>query len=110
MAIQIKQDAPRILADTEGDKRFFSQDGSVIKNLTELTNYFNHIREEVYCYHVNSEKNDFSNWVRDVFGDKKLATELYPVKSPLEAGKILMDKIAWLQKNRSQSRRPNNRA
>ena len=110
MAIQMKQDAPGIFADIEGDKRFFSNDGSVIKNLAELTDYLNRIKAEVYRYHVNSEKNDFSNWVRDVFGDTKLASELNRVKNPLEASKILMDRIAWLQKNRNQYRRSNKKS
>jgi hypothetical protein len=109
MVVQIKQDAARILADIDGDKRFFCQDGSVIKNLTELVDCLNQMTEEVFYYHVTSERNDFSNWVRDVLGDERLASELSNVSNPLEASKIVMDKVIWLQRNRNQYRRSSKR-
>ena len=32
--------------------------------------------EEVYGYHVNADKNDFANWVRNVFGRKAIANKI----------------------------------
>jgi hypothetical protein len=102
MVTQIKPDQARILADIEGDKRFFCQDGRVIKNLTELIDSLNHMTEEMFHYHVTSEKNDFCNWIRDVLGDEKLASELYQASNPQEAVKILTEKLASFQSNRNQ--------
>jgi hypothetical protein len=109
MVIQINLDASRILADVADDKRFFCQDGCVIKNLTELVDCLNHMTEEVFYHHVTSEKNDFSNWIRDVLGDEKLASKLNNIRNPLEASKIVAGKMAWLQRNRKQLRRLNTR-
>jgi hypothetical protein len=107
MVTQIKPDAARILADTDGDKRFFCQDGCAIKNLTELVDCLNHMTVEAFRYHVTSEKNDFSNWVRDVLGDEILAVKLNNISNPLEASKIVANKMTWLQRNRNQRRRLN---
>lgn len=98
MAIRTKQDAARVLADVAGDKRFFCQDGCTSKNLVELTDCLTRMREDTFHHHVTSWKNDFSNWVRDVFGDDKLASDLTKVTSPLEAAKVVKERIAWLQK------------
>ena len=105
MAVSGKMDT-RILHDIEGEKRFFCHDGYVIKNLDELAQYLNKMTEDVFQYHVNSEKNDFSNWIRDVIGDQKLASDLRKANSPLESSKILIDKMYQIQKSRSKNVRP----
>ena len=105
MVTQTKQDAAWILSDAVGDKRFFCQDGRIINNLSELANGLAHMTQEVFRYHVTSGKNDFAIWVRDVLNDKILASELYNTSNPLEASKIVANKIAWLQRNRNESRR-----
>lgn len=65
----------------EGDLCFFVNDGRVIQNIGQLTDVFSEISDETYSYHVNSDKNDFANWIGDVFGHKKLAGELKRVKT-----------------------------
>jgi hypothetical protein len=107
MVTQTKQDATRILADAVGDKRFFCQDGHIFKNLSELAECLTRMREEVFRYHVTSEKNDFVNWVRDVLGDEILANKLNNVSNPLEASKMVINKMVWLQRNRNKNRRLN---
>ncbi len=109
MVTQIKLDAARILADIADDKRFFCQDGRVIKNLMELVDGLTDMTEEVFRYHVTSEKNDFSKWIRDVLGDEKLADELYYIGSPQEAAGIVKERVASFQSNRSQQRRSKKR-
>ena len=64
----------------EGDLRFFVNDGRVIQSVGELADTLSEISDETYSYHVNAEKNDFANWVDDVFGHKKLARGLKKVK------------------------------
>jgi hypothetical protein len=110
MVVQTIQDAARILADIDGDKRFFCQDGCVSKNLTELVDCLTNMTEEVFRHHVTPEKNDFSNWVRDVLGDDRLASDLNNVSSPSEARKIVAERVAYLQRNRQQRLRPKKRA
>ncbi len=54
-------------------KAFFTNDGKRIHNLTELASTLEHMEDHVFTYHVNAERNDFSNWIHDVMGQKQLA-------------------------------------
>ena len=98
MAVRTKQDAVRVLADTSGDRRFFCQDGCISKNLYQLAECLDRISEGSYYHHATEVRNDFSNWVRDVFGDDKLANDLSQCNNSAEAANTVRNRIAWLQK------------
>jgi hypothetical protein len=98
MAVRTKQDAARALSDTGGDKSFFCHDGCVSKNLHQLAECLSHMTENSYNHHVTALKNDFSTWIRNVFGDDKLANDLTRCANPAEAAKAVRDRIVWLQK------------
>lgn len=74
--IRGKQEAKRFLADVPQEYLFQCHDGKVLKNMKELYDAFSVMTDEIYSFHCNKEKNDFSNWVRDVIGDAKLARDL----------------------------------
>ncbi len=98
MTVRTREDAARILADTSEDKRFFCHDGCVSSNLFQLAECLDHMKEDSYRHHVTSLKNDFSNWVRDVLGDDKLANDLGPCTDNAEAARAVRNRIAWLKK------------
>jgi hypothetical protein len=64
---------------------FLVIDGSTIKNIDELSEAFDRMSDDVFFYHVNEFKNDFSTWVRDVLGDNEFADELRLAKNPERA-------------------------
>ena len=110
MFTKTKMGSTMILKNIEGDKRFFCQDGRIIQNLSELADCLNHMTEQVYHYHVTSDNNDFSNWIRDVLGDEKLASELNNISTSMEAGKSVMGRLARFQSQRNQTRRSKKRS
>ena len=59
-----------------GDKQFFTSDGKAIANLKDLPGILGEMDEATYEYHVNSDKNDFSNWIGEVFLNDKLAKKI----------------------------------
>jgi len=67
------EEAGHYLRDIESDKKFFVEDGRVLGNMYELMESLKDMDEETFEHHVNKERNDFKNWVRDVIGDKALA-------------------------------------
>jgi len=97
MAVRTKQDAEKVLTNIEGDKRFFGNDGCILGNLQQLAECLAHINDYSYSYHVNSEKNDFSNWVRDMFGDDKLARDINRAQNHVEAAEVVKARITWLE-------------
>jgi hypothetical protein len=71
-----KTQAQKLLSDVPQDKVFWSHDGQVFKSLYELERGLNTMADEAYSYHANSEKNDFSIWIRQVIGDEILANDI----------------------------------
>jgi len=66
------------------DKYFVLCDGRKIKSGKELADILQLITDDMYKYHVTDTKNDFSNWINDVFGEPELAKKMRPVKNRLE--------------------------
>lgn len=85
------------LADVPDDKRFRCCNGWVIKNLAELETALREMNDDSFRYHCNEAKCDFSNWVKDVIGDKKLARDLAKSTTREQAAKSVSLRIAWLQ-------------
>ena len=64
-----------------GDSCFFMIDGSVISSLAELADTFDTMSNDVFYYHVNDFKHDFSSWVKEVFKEDKLSDNLGGAKT-----------------------------
>jgi len=75
-----KKKARDIIDDADSEHYFYLCDGTVIKNVLELSKNIERMNDEVFCYHVNNEKNDFSNWIRDVYNDENLAKSMLETK------------------------------
>jgi 23S rRNA G2069 N7-methylase RlmK/C1962 C5-methylase RlmI len=62
---------------------FWANNGEIYKNYKELAKGLKKMNIETFDHHVNAEKNDFANWIRDVFGDAALAQEIAKAKTPI---------------------------
>ncbi len=65
-----------ILKDANSDHYFFVNDGTVLKNVLDLSKQIDNMADEIFEHHVNETRNDFSNWIKNVFKEEKLAEEL----------------------------------
>ena len=96
MARTKKTGAP--CAATKGEidpsKNFWLSDGRVLKSLSELADALETSDISVWNYHVTADKNDFANWVENVFGDKPLGKAIRAAKSPKIAVKKIRAKQA----------------
>ncbi len=96
--VAIKQDKIRKWQNqVPDDKVFWCCDGRVFRNLRDLAEALKEMSGELYKHHVNSEKNDFSNWVHDVVGDVTLAYQLRKAKSRVTAARRVKERLDWLQ-------------
>jgi len=75
--------------DLPYEKRFHFADGSAAKDLAELKNRIESLSYDEFYRHVNSEKNDFANWVESVLTDHDLANRLRAVSSIVETIELL---------------------
>jgi len=60
---------------------FYLTDGKILQNMEQLSTSLKDMNETVFKYHVNEDKNDFANWVRDVFGKQELAQKMQQTKN-----------------------------
>lgn len=93
-AIKERPEPPLVTATDEN--AFWCNDGQIFKNVKELRDGLNHMSDETFAYHSNAEKRDFSNWLRDVIKDGKLAIALSTAVTRQEAAKIVSNRIALM--------------
>jgi len=92
-----KEEAKRRLGDVPDEKRFWCYDGKIIKNLRELGKALIDISDETFHHHLGEGRNDFSNWIRDVVGDNKLAGDIGKAKSRMQASQAVARRISFLE-------------
>ena len=89
--------AAKILDDAKPEFYFKLIDGSEIKNLLELADSLHSMSDDSFYYHVNGKRNDFSNWIKDIFKENDLADNVAGLNSRLEAEICI---LRFLVKNR----------
>jgi hypothetical protein len=94
-----KQDAKRFLADVPEEYVFWCFNGHILRNMQELAEALNTMTDETFAYHSNAQKNDFSNWVRDIIRDDELASGLMKASSRTKAAKVVSERIASFTKS-----------
>ena len=91
-----KQDAGKLLADVSDDHVFWCNDGRIFRNIKELAAGLDDMSDETFNYHSNDEKHDFSNWLKDVIEDEKLAEDLEATTARKKAARLVNDRFALL--------------
>lgn len=91
-----KAGAKKLLANVPDEYVFRCCDGSVFRNMQELGDALNVMSDEAFAYHSNTEKSDFSNWVRDVIKDKTLAKGLGQSLDKAQATTLVASRISAL--------------
>jgi hypothetical protein len=75
------------------DKAFILNNGAKISSLEALKRKLAQIDKATFAYHVNDQRNDFANWVKQVFKNENLADLISQVKTKQELIKILEDNL-----------------
>ena len=92
----LKQEAARLLANVPEEYVFRCADGRVFQNMNDLEQAFATMTDETFSYHVNKDKNDFANWVKDIIKDDKLAKDLAKSLARTQAVKTVTRRLAFL--------------
>jgi hypothetical protein len=69
-----------ILKEAPDENCFVLCNGEKVKSVKELADALEVLSDDVFNHHVTFERNDFSNWVNDIFKDEDLAISLAGVK------------------------------
>ncbi|MFA5055977.1 MAG: hypothetical protein WC562_07405 [Dehalococcoidia bacterium] len=92
----LKEHAERRLANVPDKYVFWCNDGCVIHSIRELKEALEFMSDETYAYHASKEKNDFSNWVKDIIGDEKLARDLFKSSNKRQAADYVKTRETFL--------------
>jgi protoporphyrinogen oxidase len=84
------------LAKVPTEYVFWCHDGRIFSDLVELAEGLAAMDDETFAYHSNAEKQDFSNWIRDVIGDDLLADYLANLTERLRAADYVSARITLL--------------
>jgi hypothetical protein len=68
---------------------FYLQNGVVLRNLRELSDAIKEMDDDLFDKHVTHDKNDFSEWIKNVFGHEDLAASVGKCHSRKDAIKAL---------------------
>ena len=91
-----KQDAEKLLADVSYDRAFWCNDGQIFRNMRDLADGLAEMSDETFAYHSNEEKHDFSNWLKDVLEDEKLAKDLENSTTRKQAARLVNERVTIL--------------
>jgi hypothetical protein len=91
-----REEAQKIMAKAPNDKVFWSNDGRILTDLRDLVDALANMSDQTFAYHSNAIKKDFSNWVRDILEDDKLAGSLERASNREDAARIVGERCAFL--------------
>jgi hypothetical protein len=75
------EEAARYLSDVDPARVFYVHDGRVLKNLYEFSACLKDLGAGDFEHHVNTERNDFYNWVTEIVQDQRLAKDIKGAKT-----------------------------
>ena len=82
-----------VLGDVKPEHYFVTKKGKALKNLEELHSYIAVIDEEEFKHHVNDQRNDFHNWIKDIHQDQVLANNLLKAKTRVQTAMHIKNRI-----------------
>ena len=97
------QDAASFLANVPKEKAFRTYLGPEIGNLYGLADALETISDDSFNHHVNSEKNDFAKWIRDIIKDEELASSITGILRKPAMARIVRKRIELLERIKTES-------
>ncbi|MBT4823950.1 hypothetical protein HN695_05525 [Candidatus Woesearchaeota archaeon] len=89
--------AKKILSNVHHDFKFKVVSGGELVNLEELLKALKTMDKESFSHHVNENKNDFSNWIKDVLKDSDLAEAVSCFYTKGEITELIETRVGELQ-------------
>jgi len=91
-------EARRALSRVPESVSFWLCTNKKLFSLKELAVALKDINDDVFRYHVNRDKNDFENWIRDIIQDKELAREISRIKTKETLNRKILERVEMLSK------------
>jgi len=88
-----------LLQECLEDQALWINNGPIVRTFPELVRAAESMDDRTFRYHVNEDnnKNDFADWLRNVFGDREFAMQLEGVMDRKVYLKILKDRLTTFE-------------
>ena len=83
----------QVLGQAPEEHHFVLKDGKRLASVLQLVDELETMSEDIFRHHVTFDKNDFSNWLRDVFKEPNLAEEMRHISEQMEAQRVLLKHV-----------------
>ncbi|MDP2919162.1 MAG: hypothetical protein Q8O43_02950 [Dehalococcoidia bacterium] len=94
--VPAKEDMPVMVRAPE-ENVFWCSDGKIFRDIKDLAEGLAAMSDETYAYHANTEKNDFSKWVRYILNDEKLARDLEKARDRIQAARYATSRVSIIR-------------
>lgn len=84
----------KLKKDIPENKYFILANGKQVKHVAHLAEIMDELEDHVFNHHVNPERNDFHNWVKDVFKDLELAKKMLNVSNKKDLQLVIYKHVA----------------
>jgi hypothetical protein len=95
-----------ILENVKPEHMFVTKDGQKIRNISQLQKSLVRMSDDVFDHHTKQGRNDFSNWIKDIYKDKALAETVVKCRTKKELADKLKEKLIETAKNNKHIARP----
>ncbi len=85
------------------DHYFYLNNGAPIRGLCELKEHLSEMDDNTFKSHVNEERNDFSEWVSNIVGDKTLGKKMSELKDKEEMSKAVDIRVEYIKRRANQN-------
>lgn len=83
----------KILGEAPEEYHFVLKDGTRLKSIQDLADALDTMHEDIFSHHVTSMRNDFANWVEDIFSDRDLGKDLRSAHNQIETRIKILQKL-----------------
>lgn len=84
--------------DVEDEDLFYLENGLTISNVRDLLIKVQDMDEETFNHYFDDEKNYFSTWIKDVYGDDLLASQLMVCEEKSDVVRSIKNRLLKLDK------------
>ena len=95
--IKAKGKTKKPLTKVPEEHIFWCIDGRTFGDLKELAEGLTAMSNETFYHHVTHDRNDFTNWVRDVINDVELANDLAKATCRDEAATYVVARLDYYE-------------
>ena len=85
------------------DEAFWLCNNQTVHSLHELAEMLPELDDTTFRYHIQRDRNDFEDWIKNVIGDRELAREIARVKTKQTLAKKITARVRSIEQRNARN-------